>query len=127
MESDQVLDGFKEMLQSLLSFNPYFRWSPSECLAHPMFDDLRSYEAEESATNKIRLELDSDDAFDYTEGKSHKFTKDDYLNILLGEAKRIHSNRLKEFKKFRWIFISKQKKEHSIKCIELSKIISLTQ
>lgn len=96
-----MLDGFKEMLKSLLSFNPYFRWSPSECLAHPVFDDIRSHQLEQSAPHKIRLEVDSDDAFDYTEGKSNKFTKEDYLNILLSEVEGIHAKRLKLLKQFR--------------------------
>ena len=98
MDSDKVLPGFKEILSSLLNFNPYFRWSPSECLAHPIFDDLRSEQLEQQAGHKIRLDVDNDDAFDYSEGISKKYTKEDYLTILLNEAEDIHAKRLKYFK-----------------------------
>ena len=46
LDSDEVLDGFKDILRNLLCFNPYFRWSPIECLASPIFDDIRSEELE---------------------------------------------------------------------------------
>ena len=75
LESDQIYDGFKELLRNLLCFNPYFRWSINECLQAPIFDDLRSEDLEKSATDKIKLEVDSDDAFNYEEGKSNKFTR----------------------------------------------------
>ena len=90
LESDQIYDGFKELLQNLLCFNPYFRWSIAECLQSPVFDDIRSELLESSATHKIKLEIDNDDAFDYEEGKSFKFTRLEYINILLNEAKEIH-------------------------------------
>ena len=41
IENDKVDDGFKEILSNILTVNPYFRWTASECLAHPMFDDFR--------------------------------------------------------------------------------------
>ena len=74
LESDQIYDGFKELLQNLLCFNPYFRWSVDECLQSPIFDDIRSEELEKSATHMIKLEVDNDDAFDYKNGYSSKHT-----------------------------------------------------
>ena len=48
-ESDKIHDGFKDILKNLLEFNPYFRWSPQECLGHPMFDKMRNIYLEQSA------------------------------------------------------------------------------
>ena len=49
----------------LLEFNPYYRWSASECLKSKYFDDIRNPELEESSSKKIMLDVDKDDAFDY--------------------------------------------------------------
>ena len=40
-ENANLDDGFKDIIQNLLTLNPYFRWTASECLAHPFFDDVR--------------------------------------------------------------------------------------
>ena len=93
LESEKIYDGFKELLLNMLCFNPYFRWSINECLQSPVFDDIRSEQLETSATHKIKLEVDADDAFDYEEGKSYKFTRLEYLNILLNEAEETHAKR----------------------------------
>ena len=74
--------------------NPYFRWSPGECLASSLFDGIRSQELEEPPIHKIRLEIDQDDAFDYETGKSNKFTREKYIKILLDEAEKIHAKRI---------------------------------
>ena len=40
-ENVNLDNGFKDIIQNLLTLNPYFRWTASECLAHPFFDDVR--------------------------------------------------------------------------------------
>ena len=101
LESDKVYDGFKDMLRNLLCFNPYFRWSINECIQSPVFDDIRSEQLENCATQKIKLEVDSDDAFDYEDRKSNKFTHLEYIDILLKEAEETHAQRLKYCEKFK--------------------------
>ena len=91
LESDQIYDGFKEIIQNLLCFNPYFRWSVNECLASPIFDDVRSEKLENSATHKIKLDVDTDDAYDYLDEKSYKFMHQDYILLLLSEAEETHA------------------------------------
>ena len=86
-----LYDGFKELLRNLLCLNPYFRWSINECLQSPVFDNIRSEQLESSATHKIKLEVDNDDAFDYEDGKSYKFTRKDYILLLLSESEEIHA------------------------------------
>jgi len=39
----------KDILKNLISLNPYFRWTPSELLKNPYFNDLRIPELEKSA------------------------------------------------------------------------------
>ena len=47
-----------------------------ECLVHPIFDDIRSEEIEQSANHKIKLPVDADGTFDYETGKNLKFDKE---------------------------------------------------
>lgn len=78
------------MLVNLLTLNPYFRWTASECLAHPMFDDVRNEDNERNYKTKIKLDVDQDDAFDYEQGKSEKFTTEDLFESLIQEVDDIH-------------------------------------
>ena len=82
----QVEEGLKEILENLLTVNPYFRWTASECLAHPIFNDIRVKANESVTIGKISLEIDEDDAFDYEKGTSNKFTKSDLLQMLVLEV-----------------------------------------
>ena len=65
MENETVPEGLKEIMKNLLMINPYFRWSASECLAHPIFDELRVKDLEIIASKDIKLATDQDGAFDY--------------------------------------------------------------
>ena len=77
--------GLREIIKNLLTFNPYFRWTASECLAHPIFDDIRE-KNESKAIQKIKLLVDQDDAFDYANGISQKFQTDDHISSLIAET-----------------------------------------
>ena len=55
-----------DLLEDLLSINPYFRPTARECLANPIFDYLNSKEVNTKfSSEKIRLDIDQDSAFDY--------------------------------------------------------------
>ena len=64
---------------SLLELNPYFRQSALECLKDPIFDNIRISACEQSATEKLKLLIDRDEAFDYDTGKSKMYSHHDYL------------------------------------------------
>ena len=53
------------LLESMLQFNPYLRPSASELLKNPYFDEVRQAAKEKPASNRFRLDVDSDDNFDY--------------------------------------------------------------
>lgn len=54
----------REILDSLLQFNPYFRLSASELLENQYFDDIRNIKQEKSTKLKINLEVDESGAGD---------------------------------------------------------------
>lgn len=85
-ESGIIDNGLKEIIQNLLELNPYLRWTAAECLAHPIFDDIRLGHIDPTSTNKIKLAVDQDDAFDYVNGTSHKFSRDDHISNLFVEV-----------------------------------------
>jgi len=74
----------------ILKFNPFFRVSASELLKSKVFDEYRINKNEKSAPEKILLEIDRDESFNYESGKSEKFTFTDYRNIVKTEANEIH-------------------------------------
>ena len=73
-EFDEVFkNNSKELMYILdqtLKFNPYFRNSASECIKTQVFDEVRDKKKEISAPYKITLDIDRDEAFDYTNGVS---------------------------------------------------------
>ena len=75
-----------KILESMLQFSPYMRHSANECLQSPLFAGIKISEQEIAAPSKILLEVDKDDAFDYRNACSAKFTKMDYLSIIREEA-----------------------------------------
>lgn len=52
--NDQCLDLMKIMIQ----FNPFFRPSVEECLAHPYFTKIRKAEKEVKSENLVELDID---------------------------------------------------------------------
>ena len=50
-------------MKSLLEFNPYFRPSAKELVAHPFFDDIRVVSNEHSSKEKLTLDVDKDENF----------------------------------------------------------------
>lgn len=68
-----------QILENMLQFNPYMRHSANECLQSPLFAGIKISEQEIAAPSKILLEVDKDDAFDYSNASSSKFMKVHYL------------------------------------------------
>jgi len=75
-----------DLLESLIVLNPYFRKSAQECLHNKIFDSLRNGAMEKSAPEKLSLETDQDDSFDYVARKSSKFSKNDLLALIEHEV-----------------------------------------
>jgi len=59
------------MLKKMLTFNPNDRPTTQQCLADPMFDQIRDASLESPAPYKVRLSLDDEGQFDYEEFKHH--------------------------------------------------------
>jgi len=75
-------DDMKQVLASMLEFNPFFRSSAREALKSKLFDSIRIHANERPANTKLKLEVDQDEAFDYKTGKVTKFTRQDYLRMI---------------------------------------------
>lgn len=55
-QNENIFEGLRQILANLLTVNPYFRWTAIECLAHPIFDDVRDPDTEKTAViEKIKL------------------------------------------------------------------------
>lgn len=61
------------ILQKMLQFNPYFRHCANECLSNPYFEKIKSQKNDVHAVIKISLDVDQDDAFDYSGVKANKY------------------------------------------------------
>lgn len=91
----------RDLLYGMTEFNPYFRQSANEMLHAEVFAPISSLRNAFLAKEKIYLEVDQDDAFDYEAGKSHKFLKQDIISMILKDAKSTHQARISFLKKFR--------------------------
>lgn len=47
-----------DFLNKILIFNPYFRMSLDDALAHPLFDQVRRKQSEQFVGNPIELEFE---------------------------------------------------------------------
>jgi hypothetical protein len=85
----------------MLQINPYLRASPNELLKSPLFDNIRRPPLEKSASLKLKLELDSSDAFDYENNSNPKFTRKELIFAIIQEAKDMNQRRQQIIKEFR--------------------------
>lgn len=73
----------------MLSFDPRKRPSAKECLAHELFNDVRSKKLEKTSKNQILLKLDHHDAYDYVKDVDQLYTHKDYIKMILKEVKKL--------------------------------------
>ena len=59
----------------MLEVNPAKRWTADQCLKNPYFDNIRQPLIEKPAASKLMLDIDRNDAFDYSLALSKKYTK----------------------------------------------------
>lgn len=94
----KLLEGYEnieiiKLLNWMLEFNPYYRCSASEAIRAKVFDQVRKPKNEKThATTKTFLEIDSDDAFDYSKGISTKYSKDMYHALIVKEQCEIQKS-----------------------------------
>jgi arginine utilization protein RocB len=78
-----------DILENLLSFNPYFRMTPLEIAKNPLFDEVRDKNKEagllkmqQSKTPLIELDIDQMAAFDYEDASKAKYSVEQLTTIL---------------------------------------------
>ena len=99
---EKLPERYKELvdiLQNMMSFNPFFRMTALESLQCKVFDPVRDPKREKiikelnkqklSKKYQIELPVDADDAFDYENSSNAKYTVDDLKSILAREIKEI--------------------------------------
>lgn len=84
------------LLHNLLQFNPYLRWSASECLNLDIFNSIRNNKMEEKPIQKIQLLVDSEGSYDYDFGIATKYNLKDYLNMTFEEVEKVQLLNQKE-------------------------------
>ena len=60
-----------DLLNKILKFNPFLRYSAHESLNHPVFDKIRDRESEFESKAWLFLDVDQDGAFDYEKNESN--------------------------------------------------------
>lgn len=55
----------RQLIENMITFNPYFRSSAKECL-----DALGGSEINKINFKKVKLEIDRDESYDYSSGES---------------------------------------------------------
>lgn len=95
-----------DLMQNLLSFNPFFRLTALECVLEcPFFDEVRDA-AKEKVLQKMKtfkkplleLEIDSIEAFDYEDATKAKYSVDELLQKLYKEIREIQANYVNNLK-----------------------------
>ena len=76
-----------KLLESMLTFNPAFRPTVSECLKSEVFNSVRNTKIEKIEAPEIELDILKINTFDYEKGVGKTYSIDDYKNILKAEIK----------------------------------------
>ena len=69
----------KALLFAMTEFNPFFRQSANEMLHAEMFSSVQGLSAAFLAKEKIHLDVDQDDVFDYEAGMNVKYSKNEII------------------------------------------------
>ena len=75
----------------MLSYNPYFRPSVSECLANPIFDSIRCTEHEKKALNTMTMPIYDEGCYDYEECVSVTHKTNDFKVMIFEEMISVKS------------------------------------
>lgn len=68
-----------KLLNKMVEFNPYFRYSAQECLFDAAFDDIRHSDSASVSNVKLILNLDRHDSFDYQNDKGLTYDMQDLV------------------------------------------------
>ena len=74
-----------KLLESMLTYNPAFRPTVSECLKNEVFNSVRHGKIENVEVEEIELDILKINNFDYEKGVGKTYSIDDYKNILKAE------------------------------------------
>lgn len=74
-----------KLLESMLTYNPAFRPTVSDCLKSEVFDKVRNSKIENVQAPEIELDILKINTFDYEKGVGKTYSLDDYKKILIAE------------------------------------------
>ena len=74
-----------KLLESMLTYNPAFRPTVSECLKSDVFNSVRHAKIENIEVEEIELDILKMNNFDYDKGVGKTYSIDDYKKILMAE------------------------------------------
>ena len=78
-----------KLLESMLTYNPAFRPTVSECLKSDVFDSVRSPKIENVEVTEIELDILRRNTFDYEKGCGKTNSIEDYKKILMMEIEQM--------------------------------------
>lgn len=81
------------LVEGLLQFNPYLRYSAKECLKSSIFDQIRVPALEKDAPFKIRLNIDKEDAYGSDKDIQTKFTAKNLRKKMMKEISKIKKSK----------------------------------
>ena len=79
-----------KLLESMLTYNPAFRPTVSECLKSDIFDKVRCKKIENIEAPEIELDILKINSFDYEKGVDKTYSLDDYKKMLMTEIELIN-------------------------------------
>ena len=89
---NNISEEVRSLLKSMIEFNPYFRQSAKELLRSEVFGQLNKVVESVGAEEKVLLEVDCDDVYDYEDCKQVKFDTNTFMEMILKEASSLQQN-----------------------------------
>jgi serine/threonine protein kinase len=84
-----------KILNSLIQVNPFYRPTAFELLKNPIFDEYRDKKNEQCPFNKLMVDIDQDEAFDYETQLCLLYKNDEFLEMIHKEAKTFENQKVK--------------------------------
>lgn len=82
-------DGFFELLEGMLQYNPALRITAAECLRHKIFDSLRVPQHEQPAPAQVQMPIYADGSYDYDECVSLSYDIADFRSMIIDEVELV--------------------------------------